>query len=95
MRDPKGGVITSLSGGLRGGLFGFADGGVIEGGRPIWGGRVMAFSGGGVLSGPTAFPIRGGGTRVINFHVTTPNADSFRRNKHQIANDMRPLLRGS
>ncbi len=44
------------------GAVGFADGGVFAGGRatPGAGARVRAFARGGVVSGPTTFPMRGG-----------------------------------
>ena len=50
-------VGSGISGAIVGGfgsLFGFADGGVFSAGR------VRAFAKGGVIGGPTAFPIRGG-----------------------------------
>ncbi|MEE4121167.1 MAG: phage tail tape measure protein [Paracoccaceae bacterium] len=60
--------ITKQLGGLVGhglaqiGAVGFADGGVFAGGRatPGAGARVRAFARGGVVSGPTTFPMRGG-----------------------------------
>ena len=36
---------------------------------------------------------RGSGVTNIYFNVTTPNADSFRRSKTQIANDLKKVAR--
>ena len=47
-----GGIAEAVSGGL-GSLFGFAKGGAFQGGR------VQAFAKGGVVGGPTVFPMKG------------------------------------
>lgn len=55
-------VQNALSGSLTGAigsLVGFAEGGVIAGGRPL-SRQVEAFARGGVVAGPTLFPTRGG-----------------------------------
>lgn len=52
--DHFGGLIADAVGGLFGGLSGFAQGGSFTQGR------VMPFAEGGIVSGPTLFPMRGG-----------------------------------
>ncbi|SET83621.1 phage tail tape measure protein [Oceanicella actignis] len=52
--DGIGGALTKGLGGLLGGMSLFADGGAFSAGR------VRAFAGGGVVEGPTMFPMRGG-----------------------------------
>ena len=52
--DHVGGLLADGIGKLVGGIFGFADG------APFSAGRVMPFVTGGVVSGPTYFPMRGG-----------------------------------
>ncbi len=52
--DHFGGLIANSIGGLMGNIFGFANGGSFAQGR------VMPFADGGVVSGPTTFPMRGG-----------------------------------
>ncbi|KPA22811.1 hypothetical protein shim_10990 [Shimia sp. SK013] len=52
--DQVGGLISSAVGGLMGGIFPFADGASFSQGR------VQPFANGGVVSGPVAFPMRGG-----------------------------------
>ncbi|WP_306006229.1 phage tail tape measure protein [Aquicoccus porphyridii] len=52
--DHVGGLLAQGVGSLMGGLFPFADG------APFSQGRVMPFANGGVVGGPTYFPMRGG-----------------------------------
>ncbi|MBU2982731.1 phage tail tape measure protein [Lentibacter algarum] len=52
--DHFGGLLSQGIGGLMGSLFGFEKGGSFAQGR------VMPFANGGVVSGPTTFPMRGG-----------------------------------
>ena len=52
--DHVGGLLATGIGNLVGGLFGFKDG------APFSQGKVMPFASGGVISGPTHFPMRGG-----------------------------------
>ncbi len=52
--DHVGGLLARGVGSLMGGLFPFADG------APFSQGRVMPFANGGVVGGPTYFPMRGG-----------------------------------
>lgn len=52
--DHVGGLLVQGVGSLMGGLFPFADG------APFSQGRVMPFANGGVVGGPTYFPMRGG-----------------------------------
>lgn len=57
IRPVTDGIAASISGGfgsLLGNLFGFKDGGAFSSGR------VSAFAKGGVITGPTTFPMRGG-----------------------------------
>ncbi len=57
MRPVTEGLGDLVTGGINtlfGGLFRFADG------APLAGGRVVPFAGGGVVGGPTLFPMRGG-----------------------------------
>lgn len=57
LRPVQGAIGSGLAGGLAGslaGAFGFANGGAFSGGR------VRAFARGGVVDGPTMFPMRGG-----------------------------------
>ncbi|MEM9909489.1 MAG: phage tail tape measure protein [Pseudomonadota bacterium] len=52
--DQLGGLVSQGVGGLFGGLLGFADGGSFAQGR------VTPFANGGIVGGPTFFPMRGG-----------------------------------
>lgn len=52
--DQLGGLVSQGVGGLFGGLLGFADGGSFAQGR------VTPFASGGIVGGPTFFPMRGG-----------------------------------
>lgn len=57
--DALGRAVTSGVQGLIGAAVPFANGGAFGGGR------TRAFASGGVVSGPTAFPMRGGGTGLM------------------------------
>jgi hypothetical protein len=115
-----GGAVATGVNGLLSGLLPFQHGGAIAQGR------VMPFARGGVVSGPTAFPMRGGtglmgeagpeailplsrgpdgrlgiestgGMRAVHvtMQISTPDAESFRRSRSQIAAEMgRALGRG-
>lgn len=115
-----GSSLSSLVGGVTGSLFGFANGGAFSSGR------VRAFAKGGVVSGPTAFPMRGGsglmgeagpeaimpltrgpdgrlgvaargggGMAHVTVNISTPDIDSFRQSRGQVAADLaRAVQRG-
>jgi hypothetical protein len=54
-------LYNAIAGALKSwGVAGFADGGVFAGGR-----QVQAFAGGGIVGGPTMFPMRGGRTGLM------------------------------
>lgn len=120
-------VQNSLAAGVSGlvgsllGAFGFAQGGALSAGR------VRAFARGGIVDGPTLFPMRGGvglmgeagpeaimpltrgpdgrlGVRaaargaapVVTVNISTPDIDSFRRSRGQIAAQLaRAVARGN
>jgi len=105
-----GGLLAQGIGGLIGGLLPFEKGGSFSQGR------VRPFASGGIVSGPVAFPMRGGetglmgeagpeavmplergadgrlgvlaqggGTVNVVMNIQTPDAESFRRSRGQIA----------
>lgn len=106
-----GGLVASGVGSLLGGMSMFADGAAFSAGR------VRAFAGGGVVEGPTLFPMRGGtglmgeagpeailpltrgsdgrlgvasaggggGGSNITVNISSPDVDSFRRSRGQVA----------
>ena len=117
-------ISQALGGALAGGLSNlmpFADG------ASFAQGRVMPFATGGIVSGPTTFPMRGGtglmgeagpeaimplargpdgrlgvaaqggrGSVTVNMNISTPDAQSFRRSRSQVAAEMsRALSRGN
>jgi phage-related minor tail protein len=119
----QGAIGSAIGGGLQsmlGSLLPFANGGVLASGR------VQAFASGGIVGGPTMFPMRGGtglmgeagpeaimplargpdgrlgvrsgggGGRVqVTMNITTPNAESFRRSRSQVAAELsRAIQRG-
>lgn len=59
VQNALGGTLARLVGGAFGNLMPFANGGSFAQGR------VMPFAQGGVVSGPVAFPMRGGGTGLM------------------------------
>ena len=89
--DHFGNAISQGIGGLVGGLSPFAKG------ASFARGRVQPFASGGVVSGPVAFPMRGGAGLMgeagpeaimplsVVMNVTTADAESFRRSQGQIA----------
>lgn len=91
-------VVSSFSEGIGGFLKsfagGFATGGTMPAGK--WGvvgedGPELAYGG---RSAMTIFPHGegpggGGGGTVVNQYITTPDADSFRKSKRQVAGDMK------
>ncbi|MEM9579977.1 MAG: phage tail tape measure protein [Pseudomonadota bacterium] len=111
------GLLTDGVGGLVKSLLPFANG------APLSQGRVVPFANGGIVSGPTAFPMRGatglmgeagpeaimpltrgadgklgvqaaggGGAVNVTMHITTPDAEGFRRSQSQIAAQMSRLM---
>jgi lambda family phage tail tape measure protein len=105
-----GGLVASGVGSLLGGMSMFADGAAFSAGR------VRAFAGGGVVEGPTLFPMRGGtglmgeagpeailpltrgadgrlgvasagggGGSHITVNISSPDVESFRRSRGQVA----------
>ncbi|MSU89008.1 phage tail tape measure protein [Rhodobacteraceae bacterium 2CG4] len=108
VQDALGGAVVTGLNGLLGGVF--------ANGSAFSSGRVRAFAKGGVVDGPTTFPMRGGtglmgeagpeaimplsrgpdgrlGVRTqgggrpvqVTMNISTPDADSFRRSRTQIA----------
>lgn len=122
-------AVGALAGGIGtsvGSLLGFSRGGAFAGGRAL-SGSVKAFARGGVVSGPTLFPMRGGaglmgeagpeailplergadgrlgvsargggGGQVVNVTIQTPDVESFRRSRGQVAAELaRAVGRGN
>ena len=108
--DGVGGALSAGLGSLLGGASLFAKGGAFSSGQ------VRAFAGGGVVEGPTMFPMRGGaglmgeagpeailplrrgadgrlgvasqgggGGARVTVNISTPDAESFRRSRSQVA----------
>lgn len=122
VQNALGGAIANGVNALTSGILPFADGGAFAQGR------VMPFAKGGVVTGPTNFPMRGGlglmgeagpeaimpltrgadgrlgvqtsggggGPVQVVMNISSPDADSFRRSRAQIAAEMnRALSRGA
>ncbi len=120
-------VTEALAGAISGGVTSLVTGLMpFEKGGAFASGRVVPFANGGVVSGPTMFPMRGatglmgeagpeaimplargadgslgvragggGGSVVVNMNISTPDAESFRRSKSQIASGVsRAIQRG-
>lgn len=119
-------ITEALAGAISGGVTSLVSGLMpFEKGGAFSAGRVVPFANGGVVSGPTTFPMRGatglmgeagpeaimplargadgslgvraggGGSVVVNMNISTPDAESFRRSKSQIASGVsRAIQRG-